>query len=129
MGVFPAFQIAPPLPFIPENRHGDMFAALVACWTGPLEQGEKAFKPFHDVAEVKAELVGPIPFPAINAAFDGLFPKGLRQYWKGNYVRTLTDEAIAVHAEQGPKAPTASTTMHLYPIDGACHRDAADATA
>ena len=27
MGAFPAFQIAPPLPFIPEDRHGDMFVA------------------------------------------------------------------------------------------------------
>ena len=129
MGAFPAFQIAPPLPFIPEDRHGDMFAAIVACWTGPLEQGEKAFKPFHDVAEVKAELVGPTPFPAANMAFDGLFPKGLRQYWKGNYVRELTDEAIAVHAEHGPKAPTVSSTMHLYPISGACHGVDSDATA
>jgi len=129
MGVFPAFQIAPPLPFIPEDRHGDMFVALVACWTGPVDEGEAAFKPFHDVAKVVAEHVGPVPFPAINAAFDGLFPKGLRQYWKGNYVRELTDDAIAVHFEHGPKAPTASSTMHLYPIDGACHRVAQDATA
>jgi len=129
MGVFPAFQIAPPLPFIPENRHGDMFAALVACWAGPLEKGEAAFKPFHDVAEVKAEMVGPIPFPAINAAFDPLFPKGLRQYWKGNFVRELTDEAIAAHVAHGPNAPTASSSMHLYPIDGACHRVSSDATA
>jgi FAD/FMN-containing dehydrogenase len=129
MGAFPAFQIAPPLPFIPEDRHGDMFAAIVACWAGPLDRGEAQFKPFHDVAEVKAEMVGPIPFPAINGAFDGLFPKGLRQYWKGNYVRELTDAAIAVHVEHGPKAPTASSTMHLYPIDGACHGVASDATA
>jgi len=129
MGVFPAFQIAPPLPFIPENRHGDMFAALVACWSGPIEEGEAAFKPFHDVAEVKAEHVGPVPFPAINAAFDGLFPKGLRQYWKGNYVKELTDDAIAVHVQRGPKAPTASSTMHLYPIDGAPQRVAQTATA
>ena len=50
MGVFPAFQIAPPLPFIPEDRHGDTFIALVGCWAGPVEQGEAAFKPFHDVA-------------------------------------------------------------------------------
>lgn len=78
---------------------------------------------------MKAEHVGPVPFPAINAAFDGLFPKGLRQYWKGNYVKELTDEAIAVHVEHGPKAPTASSTMHLYPIDGAPHRVAPDATA
>ena len=129
MGVFPAFQVAPPLPFIPEDRHGDIFTVLVACWTGPLEKGEAAFKPFHEVAEVKAEHVGPIPFPAINAAFDALFPKGLRQYWKGNYVKELTDEAIAAHVEHGPKAPTVSSTMHLYPIDGACHRVASDATA
>ncbi len=83
LGVFPAFQIAPPLPFIPENRHGDMFMTLVACWTSRLEDGADAFKPFHEVAVVKAEHVDPVPFPAINAAFDGLFPKGLRQYLEG----------------------------------------------
>ncbi len=129
MGVFPAFQIAPPLPFIPEDRHGDMFLALVACWAGAPEEGETAFKPFHDVAEVKAEMVGPVPFPAINAAFDGLFPKGIRQYWKGNYVKELTDDAIAAHLEHGPKAPTVASTMHLYPIDGASQRVPADRTA
>jgi FAD/FMN-containing dehydrogenase len=129
MGAFPAFQIAPPLPFIPEDRHGDMFAAIVACWSGPPEEGKRRFKAFHDVAEVKAELVGQVPYPAINAAFDALFPKGIRQYWKGNYVEELTDEAIAVHVEHGPRAPTVSSTMHLYPINGACHRVAPDATA
>jgi FAD/FMN-containing dehydrogenase len=129
MGAFPAFQIAPPLPFIPEDRHGDMFAAIVACWSGDPQEGERQFKAFHDVAEVKAEMVGPVPYPAINAAFDDLFPKGIRQYWKGNFVKELTDEAIAAHVEHGPNAPTVSSTMHLYPIDGACHRVDADATA
>ena len=129
MGVFPAFQIAPPLPFIPEDRHGDLFVALVACWAGPPEEGEQRFKPFHDVAEVKAEHVGRVPYPAINAAFDGLFPKGIRQYWKGNFVKDLTDEAIAAHVEHGAKTPTVSSTMHLYPIDGACQRVGADETA
>ena len=129
MGAFPAFQIAPPLPFIPEDRHGDTFVAIVACWSGPPEEGEERFRPFHEVAEVKAELVGRVPYPAINAAFDGLFPKGIRQYWKGNFVKELSDEAIAAHVEHGPKAPTVSSTMHLYPIDGACHRVAPDATA
>ena len=129
MGVFPAFQIAPPLPFIPENRHGDMFVALVACWSGDPAEGERQFKAFHDVAEVKAEMVGPVPYPAINAAFDGLFPTGIRQYWKGNFVKDLTDAAIAAHVQHGPNAPTVSSTMHLYPINGACHRVAPNATA
>lgn len=129
MGVFPGFQIAPPLPFIPENRHGDMFVALVGCWSGDPAEGARQFKAFHDVAEVKAEMVGPVPYPAINAAFDGLFPTGIRQYWKGNFVKDLTDAAIAAHVQHGPRAPTVSSTMHLYPINGACHRVAADATA
>src|SRR4051812_18718217 len=40
-GAFPAFQIAPPLPFVPEDRHGDTFCVAVVHWSGPLEQGEK----------------------------------------------------------------------------------------
>ena len=129
MGAFPAFQIAPPLPFIPENRHGDMFCAIVACWSGDPEEGERQFKAFHDVAEIKAEMVGPVPYPAINEAFDGLFPTGIRQYWKGNFVKELTDGAIAAHVQHGPAAPTVSSTMHLYPINGACHEVDAGATA
>jgi FAD/FMN-containing dehydrogenase len=129
LGGFPAFQIAPPLPFIPENRHGEPFVAIVACWAGPVEEGEKALKPFHDVAPVVAEMVGPMPYPALNAAFDGLVPPGLQHYWKANFVRELTDAAIQGHVENGPKLPAVNSTVHLYPINGACHRVDADATA
>ena len=129
MGCFPAFQIAPPLPFIPEKRHGDTFIAMVACWAGPLDKGEKALKPFHDLAQVVAEFVGPMPYPALNSAFDALVPPGLQHYWKANFVKELTDEAIAAHIENGPKIPAVNSTMHIYPINGACHRVASDATA
>ena len=129
MGCFPAFQIAPPLPFIPEKRHGDTFIAMVACWAGPLDKGEKALKPFHDVAPVVAEHVGPMPYPALNSAFDGLVPPGLQHYWKANFVKELTDDAIQAHIENGPKVPAVNSTMHIYPINGACHRVASDATA
>ena len=99
IGAFPAFQIAPPLPFIPEDRHGDTFVAIVACWAGPIEEGEKALKPFHDVAPVVAEHVGPMPYPALNGAFDALLPPGLQHYWKASFVKELTDEAIAAHVD------------------------------
>ncbi len=129
MGAFPAFQIAPPLPFIPEERHGDTLFAMVACWAGALEDGEEALKPFHDVAPVVAEHVGPMPYPALNGAFDALVPPGLQHYWKAAFVRELTDEAIAAHAAHGPGVPAVNSTMHIYPINGAVHRVSADATA
>ena len=92
LGAFPAFQIAPPLPFIPEDRHGDTFIIVVAAWAGPLAEGEKALKPIRDVAPVVAEFVGPMPYPALNSAFDGLVPPGLQHYWKASFGE-LTDGA------------------------------------
>jgi FAD/FMN-containing dehydrogenase len=129
LGGFPAWQIAPPLPFIPEERHGDTFLLFVACWAGPVEEGEAALKPFREVAPVVAEHVGPMPYPALNSAFDDLVPPGLQHYWKANFVNELTDEAIEAHLEHGPKLPAVNSTVHIYPINGACHRVASDATA
>ncbi len=129
LGCFFAWQIAPPLPFIPEDRVGDLFCALITCWNGPHEQAEIVLKPFHDVAEVKAQHVGVVPFPALNGAFDGLVPKGMQHYWKADFVTELTDEAIAAHVEHGKKTPYVSSTMHLYSINGAANRVGADETA
>jgi FAD/FMN-containing dehydrogenase len=129
LGGFPAWQIAPPLPFIPEDRHGDPFLIFVACWAGPVEDGEAALKPFHQVAPVVAEMVGPMPYPALNSAFDALVPAGLQHYWKAHFSKELTDDAIKAHLEHGPNVPAVNSTVHIYPINGAVHRVAPDATA
>jgi FAD/FMN-containing dehydrogenase len=129
LGGFPAWQLAPPLPFIPEDRHGAPFLIFVACWAGPVEEGEAALAPLREVAPVVAEHVGAMPYPALNSAFDALVPPGLQHYWKANFVKELTDDAIAAHLEHGPKLPAVNSTVHIYPINGACHRVAADATA
>jgi FAD/FMN-containing dehydrogenase len=128
-GGFPAWQIAPPLPFIPEDRHGDVFLAFVSCFNGSAEEGERILKPLRDAGRVVAEHVDTMPYPALNSAFDGLYPPGLQHYWKANFVKELTEEAIEAHLEHGPKVPAVNSTMHIYPIDGACQRVAPDATA
>jgi FAD/FMN-containing dehydrogenase len=56
--------------------------------------------------------------------FDALYPTGMHWYWKGDFVKDLSDEAIATHIEHASKAPTEASAMHLYPIDGAVHRRA-----
>ena len=37
--------------------------------------------------------------------------------------------AIAAHLKFGPRVPVVNSTMHIYPINGACHDVPADATA
>jgi len=128
-GGFPAFQIAPPLPFIPENRHGEPFIAMVNCWSGPPEQGEQLIQQVRSIAPPVAEMIGLMPYPELNSAFDALVPPGLQHYWKANFVTDLTDAMIDAHMQHGPNVPAVNSTVHIYPINGACHRVAADATA
>jgi FAD/FMN-containing dehydrogenase len=129
LGAFPAFQIAPPLPFIPESRHGDTFIAMVACWSGAPEKAELALAPIREIAPPVAEFVDTMPYAAINSLFDALVPPGLQHYWKANFVTELTDKAIQAHVEHGPKVPAVNSTVHIYPINGAVHDVAPDATA
>jgi FAD/FMN-containing dehydrogenase len=60
--------------------------------------------------------------------FDPIFPPGMQWYWKADFVREISDEAVALHAEHAAKMPTWQSTMHLYPIDGAAAKVANDAT-
>ena len=129
LGGFPAYLVAPPLPFLPEKEHGKTFCAMVASWAGTLDKGKQALGPIRGVAPTVGELVTPMPYPAINALFDALLPPGLQQYWKGSFATELTDGAIDAHLEHGPKIPTMHCAMHIYPINGACSRVSPDATA
>jgi hypothetical protein len=50
--------------------------------------------------------------------FDALYPPGHQWYWKADFVRQLSDEAIALHLKHGAMLPTMQSTMHMYPING-----------
>src|SRR3989440_4026426 len=93
LGAFFAWQIAPPLPFIPEERHGDTFCAMVVCWTGKPAEANKAFAPFREAAPTVAEWVARMPYPALTGALDGHVPPGHQPCWKAVFGRGLTDDA------------------------------------
>ncbi len=104
--------------------------AIISCYDGSEEEGRAALAPLLDqLPEPLMDGRATIPFVAIQGLFDPLLPKGLQWYWKGDYVDELTDEAIAAHVEHGGNTPSELSLMHLYPIDGAVHDVAADATA
>jgi FAD/FMN-containing dehydrogenase len=129
LGAVCALTMAPPLPFLPPAWHGRPVVAVVACWTGPETDGPRALAPLGDWGQVIGAHVGRMPYPALNSLFDDLVPAGLQQYWKANFVRELTDDAIAAHVEHGARVPCIESGTFLFPIDGACHGVGSDATA
>jgi FAD/FMN-containing dehydrogenase len=129
LSAFFGYHIAPPAPFVPEHLHGHTACAIVVCYTGPMEQAEAAVKPIREAGPVALDLIGPMPYPVLNSLFDALLPAGLQHYWKADFVDELSDEAIAVHADHGARVPNVTSLMHIYPLDGAVHDVAPDATA
>jgi FAD/FMN-containing dehydrogenase len=112
----------------PAEIHGEKVCGLMWCSLGSEDETETFLQQARDAAEPLFEHVGEMPYPALQSMFDDLYPPGDQWYWKGDFVRELTDEAIAEH-RRFAEVPTSQSTMHLYPIDGAVHDVDADATA
>lgn len=129
IGGFFAFQIVPPAPPFPEHLHNKKMCAIVWCYTGPIKKAERVFKPIRSRKAPALDMVGPLPHPALQSMFDPLFPPGLQWYWKADFIRSLPDEAIALHLKHAAQMPTFQSTMHLYPINGAAARVKKTATA
>ena len=120
----------PPAPPFPEELHTRKVCGVVWCYVGEESDAAKAMAPLlEEVPEPLMNGVQPMPHPALQSAFDGLYPKGDQWYWRADFVNEIPDEAVDVHAKFGPAMPTLQSTMHMYPIDGAAHDPAPTDTA
>ncbi len=120
---FFAFLGVPPGPPFPEELHLRNVCGIVWCYTGGDEaQAAAAMAPLLQ-ATPEPLLHGPqaMPHAVLQSAFDGVYPAGQQWYWRADFVKEISDDAIAEHARFGAKLPTWQSTMHLYPIDGAAH--------
>ena len=129
-GVFVGLKTVPSMDPFPREYWGKRACAVIGSYNGEAAYGERAIAPLlKAVPPPIFNWMSEIPFPAMQSLFDPFFPKGLQWYWKGDFVKSLPDEAIDTHIAQAANAPSELSLMHLYPIDGAVHRVAKDATA
>lgn len=119
---FFAFASVPPAPPFPGELHLRKVCGVVWCYAGDPEDAAAAMAPLLDVLpEPLLHAPQPMPHPALQGAFDPVYPAGDHWYWRADFVKEIPDEAVEVHARFGAAMPTWQSTMHLYPIDGAAH--------
>ncbi len=119
---FFAFLTVPPGPPFPEEIHMRKACGVVWCYVGAEEEAQAAMAPLLDsLPEPLLHGTQPMPHPALQSAFDGVYPRGDQWYWRADFVNEIPDAALAAHAKFGAEMPTWKSTMHLYPIDGAAH--------
>lgn len=119
---FFAFLTVPPGPPFPEHLHNKKMCGVVWTYTGPMDKAEEVFKPIRAISPPALDFVGPLPQPALQSMFDALYPPGLQWYWRADFIKELSDDAIKQHLKFGEALPTMLSTMHLYPINGAASR-------
>ncbi len=124
-----AFLTAPPAPFVPLDLQGRAVVALVVCYCGDLAEGERVLAPLRRFGPPRADVIGPMPYLALQQMFDAGAPAGLRNYWKSGYVRALDDRAIETIVAHASRARSPLTQVHLHQMGGAVARVADDASA
>jgi hypothetical protein len=127
---FFAFLSVPPGPPFPEEIHLRKVCGVVWCYVGAEEDAAAAMAPMLDaLPEPLLHGPAPMPYAALQSAFDGVYPAGHQWYWRADFVDDIPDAAVEAHARFGAEMPTWQSTMHLYPIDGAAHDVASSDTA
>jgi FAD/FMN-containing dehydrogenase len=64
---------APPLPFLPEELHGQVVYLCMMAYSGAPQDAEKALAPFRAITTPIADLVGPAPYSSLYAPDDPAF--------------------------------------------------------
>jgi len=114
-------RIPPEEPF-PRERRGDPAIALVACYAGPIDEGETALEPLRAVGDPLLDGIRPLPYPELQRSFDDGSPEGYRWYSKSHYLDGLPDGAIDTILEFTDPYPGPLTQVAIEPMGGAIGR-------
>ena len=120
---------APPLDFVPQELHGKLVVAIVSCYAGPIEEGERVLKPLKELGSPVLDLCQPKPYLEHQGMFDPSFPHGRWYYMRACDVGELTDEVIDITVDHAMRIKSPLTTFPIWQMGGAVARVADDDTA
>jgi FAD/FMN-containing dehydrogenase len=119
---------APPEEFVPEHLRGQPVLGMAAMYVGDPEGGAPVIQPLKDLGP-EVDLIQPMPYTAFQAILDSSAPPGLRNYWRGEYLARLPDEAIDTWASPANRPTSPLTQILLFRVGQAVAAVDDDATA
>jgi FAD/FMN-containing dehydrogenase len=113
---------APSLSFVPTELQGEPVVAVVACYAGPVEEGERVLRPLRTHGRPVLDLCEPKPYLEHQAMFDPSFPHGRWYYMRTCDVAELSDEVIDITAEHSMRIASPLTAFPIWQMGGAVAR-------
>jgi FAD/FMN-containing dehydrogenase len=120
---------APAAPFIPEEWHGRPVVAILPCYTGELNEGERIVAPLRQLGKPIADSVAPLPYPALFALSAEAGQMGLRHNSKNLFLAAQCEDALEAMAKEAAAIVSPEVMVALRVLGGAVGRVPADATA
>lgn len=108
---------------------GAKIAAVILCHCGPLSAAEVALQPIKKFGTPVLNTVGPTTYEATNMMLDAGFPRGALNYWKSNFVKELSDQAIDTLISRFAACPSPMSALLIEHIHGAATRVGVTETA
>ncbi len=122
-------ELAPPLPFLPEDVHGKPIVMVGACYAGAPEDGAEVVRPLKEFGSPIVDRLEPKPYVALQSTFDPLVPHGWHRYWKSVELPPLTDGAIDTLIDHTSRITSPRSYTIILQLGGALGRVPEDATA
>lgn len=122
---------APPEDFVPDRLKGQVAVGMAAMYVGDPEEGAGVVQPLKDLGP-EVDLIQPMPYTAFQAILDPSAPPGMRNYWRGEYMSRLPDEAIDTFVTHAPDVAAAGmplSQMIIFRIGQGVTAISDDATA
>ena len=120
---------APALPIVPPELVGKHVIAIVACYAGPVEQGERVVRPLKEFGSPVLDFCEPKPYLTHQQTFDLSFQRGWWYYVRSCDVAALDDDVIDIVVEHGSRIVSPITSIALWQMGGAVARVEEDDTA
>ena len=117
---------APAAPFLPEDLHGKKVVILSVCWAGPPGEGEEVVRPLRALGTPLVDLLGPIPYVALQQLVDPLYAAGAANYFTSAFLDELPDPAVETFADAHRRSAglPATCELHVHQLGGAMARTA-----
>jgi FAD/FMN-containing dehydrogenase len=124
-----AFITAPPADFVPEPVRGHPILAAIVCYAGDPDEGARVVQPLREFGPPGVDLLGPMPYTAVQNLITDANPHGRRNYWTADFLAELPDAAVDTLVEHGSQPVSPFSQMLLVAGGGAVSRVPDDATA
>ncbi|MCK6619048.1 MAG: FAD-binding oxidoreductase [Calditrichia bacterium] len=113
---------APPAPWLPKDMHGKPIVAILACYSGRSEEGEKLVAPIKSFGNPVGDVLVRRPYAQMQSLLDATQPKGRRYYWKSEYLPAIEPALCEKVIEHAAKIRSPHSAVILFQIEGALNR-------